>query len=143
MLNDHSILTGKFQEFEEKILKLLENKQNIDKEIEKIKFENENELNKLKETESFMQIELNKVSFEKSKNEKIIKELKKKTYDSQTNFEMTKMVSELYSSIILENQSDAKYYRKQYIKKDEESVREITDYLKVKFFFNLNKNNRK
>jgi len=131
MLNDHSTMTLKFQEFEENILKLMENKQVIEKEYEKIKFENELELKKLSETEALMEIELEKVKHAKEKDEKIIKELRKNHSELGTNSEICRMIHGLYSACMFGEEPDSQSLKKLKSKKETECIKEIMENLRV------------
>lgn len=132
LLSDHSSLTVKFQEYEEHILKSMENKQDIEKELEKIKMENEIELVKLLDQEEISKKELNKVKVLSEKDNKIIKDLKRNFSDNGTNSEVSKMVSELYQAAILNDQNNL-FNKKNKNKKDFEHIEEIVKKLKVSF----------
>jgi len=136
LLNDHSTMTLKFQEFEENILKLMENKQEIEKESEKIKIENENELKKLAETEVLMTAELEKLKHAKDKDLKIINELSKNNCALGTNSEINKMIHEIYASCMLWDEADPQISKKIKGKKETDCIREIMDNLRVYFYVN-------
>ena len=131
LLNDYSTLTMKFQEFEENILKLMENKQTIEKETEKLSTDNTQELKKLKETEDSMKLELNKLNSEKSKDEKILRELKKNTHDNFMNGDIVKMIPELYMATIYYDEPESSASKKLKNKKEQEYINEIMDSLRV------------
>lgn len=135
-LSDHSTMTLKFQEYEENILKLMENKQIIEKEYEKIKADNETELKKLAETEALMKIEFEKLKHAKEKDGKIIKELKKNHSELGTNSEVCKMIHEIYSTCIIhEEEPDAQTIKKIKSRKETDLISEIMDNLRVSFNF--------
>lgn len=123
-------MTLKFQEFEENILKLMENKQELEKEYEKMKMEHELEIKKLIKQESFAKAELVKVSLMNDKDNKVIRDLKKNFAEYGTNSEISIMVHELYSVAIL-NEDEMPTNRKKN-KKDVELIEEIVGKLKVK-----------
>lgn len=131
LLNDYSTLTMKFQEFEENILKLMDNKQIIEKDIEKLSIENKQEIKKLKDTEDSMKLELNKLNSEKSKDEKILRELKKNTHDNFMNGDIVKMIPELYMATIYYDEPESSASKKLKNKKEQEYINEIMDSLRV------------
>lgn len=109
----------------------MENKQEIEKEYEKMKMEHEAEINSIIKQESSANIELEKVSIMNNKDIKVIRDLKKNFMDNDTNSGVSVMVNELYSIAIL---GDIEYipHRKNKNKKDAELVGEIVEKLKVK-----------
>jgi hypothetical protein len=121
----------KFQEFEENILKLMENKQDIEKDYEKIKFENEIEMKKLRETESLMKLELDKVKHAKEKDEKVIRELKKNHSLLGTNSEICGMIHEIYTACMHGEEPDSQTLKKIKSKKENECIKEIMENLRV------------
>jgi hypothetical protein len=134
LLKDHSSLTLKFQEFEENILKLMENKQEIEKEYEKSKIENELEIKNLIHQEVLAKAELDKVSLLNEKDNKVIRELKKNFSEFGTNSEVSLMVNDLYSVAILEEDGYNPKNKNRKKKKDADLIEEIIIKLKVKFF---------
>lgn len=124
-------MTLKFQEFEENILKLMDNKQVIDKEYERIKLENEIELKKLTETENLMRLELSKLVHEKDKDGKIISELRKNSNVYGTNYEISKMIYELFAATKLGDDIDQQTFKKIKGKKETDCIKEIMETLRV------------
>lgn len=135
LLNDYSTLTMKFQEFEENILKLMENKQIIEKETERMNIENKQELKKLKDTEDAMKMEFGKLNSEKLKDEKILKELKRNAHDNVMNGDILRMIPELYLATLYYDESEATASKKLKNKKEQEYINEIMECLRVKDFF--------
>ena len=125
----------KFQEFEENILKLMENKQIIEKETERMNIDNKQELKKLKDTEDAMKMELNKLTSEKSKDEKILKELKRNANDSVMNGDILKMIPELYVATLYYEESEATAMKRLKSKKEQEYITEIMECLRVNNIF--------
>ena len=124
-------MTLKFQEFEENILKLMENKQTIEKENEKIKSENEAELKKLADTEALMKKEFAKLKSAKEKDGKIIKELKKNHSELGTNSEVCKMIHGIYASCMMGEETDAQTVKKIKSRKETDLINEIMENLRV------------
>jgi len=121
----------KFQEFEENILKLMENKQIIEKETERMNIDNKQELKKLKDTEDSMKLEFNKLNSEKSKDEKILKELKRNAHDNVMNGDILRMIPELYLATLYYDESEAVASKKLKNKKEQEYINEIMECLRV------------
>jgi len=124
-------MTLKFQEFEENILKLMENKQIIEKEYEKIKSENEAEIKKLRCTEDLMKIEFDKLKYAKEKDGKIVKELKKNHSEFGTNSEVCKMVHGIYTACIIGEDPDMQIVKKIKSRKETDLITEIMENLRV------------
>lgn len=124
-------MTLKFQEFEENILKLMENKQTIEKEFEKIKAENEAELKKLADTEALMKIEFDKLKYAKEKDGKIINELKKNHSELGTNSEVCKMIHGIYAACMVGEEPDAQTIKKIKSRKETDLISEIMENLRV------------
>lgn len=131
LLNDYSTMTMKFQEFEENILKLMENKQTIEKEGDKMVTENQMELSKLKETEEMMKLEFSKLSHEREKDEKILNELKRNANCYVMNGDIIRMVHELYLSTLYYDEPESSSYKKLKNKKESEMIFEIMENLRV------------
>ena len=127
-------MTLKFQEFEENILKLMENKQEIEKEYEKMKMENQLEETKLVQQEATAKVELVKVSVLNDKDNKIIRDLKKNFAEFGTNSEVSIMVNDLYQVAIL---GDNPLLKKNKNKKNVDLIDEIVSKLKVTNLFYL------
>ncbi len=121
----------KFQEFEENILKLMENKQTIEKEFERMQIENQLEIDKLKETEETMKSELEKLHHEKEKDEKHLKELKKNSNSNVMNGDIIRMVNELYMATLFYDEPESTAFKKIKSKKETDSIIEIMDSLRV------------
>jgi len=126
-------MTLKFQEFEENILKLMENKQTMEKEYEIIKAENQEELKKLAETEALLKAEFEKLTHAKEKDSKVIKELKKNHSELGTNSEVCKMIHEIYSTCIIREEPDAQTIKKIKSRKETELISEVMENLRVLF----------
>jgi len=133
LLNDHSTMTMKFQEFEENILKLMENKQTIEKELERMQIENQIELNKLKDTEETMKLELEKLQHEKEKDEKHLKELKRSANSNVMNGDIIRMINDLYLATLYYDELESSAIKKLKNKKESDFIVEIMDSLRVNF----------
>ena len=134
LLEDHSTLIMKFQEFEENILKLMDNKQIMEKELEKMQIDHHIDLNKLRDTENIMKSEFNRLIYEKDKDERILKELKRNTNDHVMNGEMVRMINDLYISTIYYDEPESTAIKKLKHKKEHENIIEIMECLRVKKF---------
>lgn len=124
-------MTMKFQEFEENILKLMENKQTIEKELEKMQIENQLELKKLKDTEDTMKMELHKLQYEKDKDEKHLKELKRNANDNVMNGDIIRMINELYLATLYYDEPESTAVKKLKSKKENDYIIEIMECLRV------------
>ena len=124
-------MTMKFQEFEENILKLMENKQTLEKELEKMQIENQLELKKLKETEDTMKLELQKLVYEKDKDEKHLKELKRNANDHVMNGDILRMINELYLATLYYDEPESSSFKRLRSKKEIEYIIEIMECLRV------------
>lgn len=130
-------MTMKFQEFEENILKLMENKQTIEKELERMQIENQLEINKLRDTEETMKQELLKLQYEKEKDEKNLKELKRNANSNVMNGDIIRMINELYMATLFYDESESSAIKKLKSKKETEYIVEIMDCLRVKNLINF------
>ena len=130
-------MTMKFQEFEENILKLMENKQTIEKELERMQIENKFELNKLRDTEETMKLELHKLQQEKEKDEKHLKELKRNANSNVMNGDIIRMINELYMATLFSDEPESTAIKKIKSKKETDNIIEIMDCLRVKLKINF------
>lgn len=85
-----------FMELEENILKLMDSKQDLDKEAEKIAIENRLLINDLEQREKQVKKEREKLLLEKEKDDKIIRDLIKSTEGEGANSEFVRMLRDLY-----------------------------------------------
>lgn len=137
-------MTMKFQEFEENILKLMENKQTIEKELERMQIENQLEINKLRDTEETMKLELQKLQCEKDKDEKHLKELKRNANSNVMNGDIIRMINELYMATLFYDEPESTAIKKIKSKKETDFIIEIMDCLRVirNIFYNLKNRNQ-
>jgi hypothetical protein len=113
----------------------MENKQEIEKEYEKSKIENELEIKNLIHQEILAKAELNKVALLNEKDNKVIRELKKNFSEFGTNSEVSLMVNDLYSVAILEEDGYNPKNKNIKKKKDFDLIEEIILKLKVNYFY--------
>jgi hypothetical protein len=102
VLKDYTRMSACFVELEENILKLMDSKQNIEKEIDKMTLEHRYELNELKEREEQVKKEKERLLVEKDKDEKVIKDLKKHTEGEGPNQDIVKMIKDLYATTMFD-----------------------------------------
>lgn len=108
----------------------MENKQEIEKENEKNKLENELEIKKLQKQETLAKAELVKVSMMNDKDNKVIRDLKKNFAEYGTNSEVSIMVNDLYSIAIL-GEEENHHNKRIKNKKDFDMIEEIISKLRV------------
>lgn len=95
-LIDTSLLTGKFVEIEDNILKLMEKKHNIDKELKLMEEQNRSELEELRQREITVREEKYKLVIEKDRDVKILHHLHLQTNDEGYNKNILNFINELY-----------------------------------------------
>jgi hypothetical protein len=100
-LFDSSQLTGKFSELEENVLKLMEKKHNMEKELKIMDEKHRDELEELKKRESQVKEEKMKLLREREKDSKIISAMKNLNFEGDSR-EYLNYILELY----VENSSD-------------------------------------
>lgn len=123
ILSDPNRLLVKFSEMEEKILKMIEKKEEQEKEINRIKELHKQELNHLIEHEKSIRNERKKIEEEFKKDEKNLEQLRKRLNDGGDN--------KLYNDKLKEIYKETHPKEKKEIS-DNECIKLIMDYLKVK-----------
>lgn len=137
ILKDNSRMSATFVELEENILKLMESKQNIEKETEKMIMENKAELLAYEERERQVRKERDLILTEKIKDDKMIKDLKKQTESEGGNFEVVKMIRDLYCMAMFGEDYDMNITAKKFKQKPSaDLLKELNQYLQ-KFEFDL------
>ncbi len=130
-LNDHFRMIQEFMELEEKILKLMQSKQNFEKETEIIVIENRASLKEFESREKQVRREYEKLQSEKYKEVKISKDLKISLESEKGNEEIMMMLRDLYYICVHGEDYDYVMSHKRIKKKFNMDVREeLTDKLK-------------
>lgn len=124
ILSDYKRLVSKFNETEEKILKLMEKKEETEKEITKIRERHEIELEQLKEQEKAVLLEKKKLEEEYRKDERALVMLKNQINDGGEDTKNQLLLRELYKDTFRENPKQKKLI--------EELIRQLMEHLKQK-----------
>lgn len=130
LLHDHSQMLQTFVEMEENILKLMDSKQNFDKETEKMILENKSILKDLEDREKSVRKEREKLFMEKEKEDKIMKELIRSTSGEGANSEIMVMLRDLYCTTIYGEDFELVQANKRLKGRPNLDIKELTDHLR-------------
>jgi len=119
-----------FLEMEENILKLMDSKQNFDKESEKMIIENNSTLKDLEARETILKKELESLMREKEKEDKVMKDLLKSTIGDGNKNEINSMLRDLYCITIFGEEYESLPYNKRMKAKNSLDIKELLDGLR-------------
>jgi hypothetical protein len=119
-----------FVEMEENILKLMDSKQNFDKETEKMILENKNILKDLEDREKSVRKEREKLFMEKEKEDKVMKDLIRSTSGEGANSEIMVMLRDLYCITIYGEDFESVQANKRLKGRPNLDIKELMDQLR-------------
>lgn len=123
-----------FLEMEENILKLMDSKQNFDKESEKIIIENKQIFGDFAEREKVVKKEREKLFQEKDKEDKIMRDLLRSTTGEASNYEIINMLKDLYYMTLYGDDFEALLSNKRVKIKSKLDIKELMEQLRIKEF---------